>query len=69
MLPYLARFAPSLLKQEWVDQVVGALLKQAAERLDNLREKAGEALRYLVECDELRKSEGLRALDIFEAIR
>lgn len=71
VLPLLARSPPQLLEQEWVDQAVGALLKQAMERLDTLREKAGEALRCLIECEELRRSEGprLRALEVFEEIR
>jgi hypothetical protein len=71
VLPHLARSAPTLLEQDWVDQALGALLKQAVERLDNLREKAGEALRCLVECEELRGSAGarLRALEVFEEIR
>ncbi|ORY81205.1 armadillo-type protein, partial [Leucosporidium creatinivorum] len=71
VLPHLACSAPALLEQEWVDQAVGALLKQAVERLDNVREKAGEVLRCLVECEELRRrySPRLRALSVLDGIK
>lgn len=68
VLPRLA-VEGGLLEQGTVDQMVGALLKQAVERLDGVREKAGEGLRVLVECEALRGEGVLRRLELWEVIR
>ena len=71
VLPHLARHSPQSLEQDVLDQAISALMKQGVERLDNVREKAGEALRSLVDCGELRSRDGahLRGLKLFEDIR
>ncbi|KAI5480996.1 tubulin-specific chaperone D [Pseudohyphozyma bogoriensis] len=58
------------LGQEVLDTAISSLLKQAVEKLDGLRERAGKTLEVLASLECLRWSggRGLRGIDILEGI-